>query len=123
MLSQIITWAGCEVPTKRWSGKKIRKFLAMENLASRIRLQILGQCSQRFLKNNSAVSIVMSLPERVVLMVGIGLHIYGFTIDGVQDRVALCYMYISRLHIRKRCFKLFIHYGYSKDSSTVDIAS
>ena len=44
------------------------------------------------------VFIVISLPERHVLMVGIGPHFNGFKIDGVNRS---CFVPYYHLHIRK----------------------
>ena len=103
MLSWIITQAGHAVPTKKRNGQKIRKFSGNGNLTSRIRFKYLDIIF-KFLKNSLVVIIIISLPENVVLMVGISIHIYGFTVDDIQNGVALCQ---SRPYIRKQHFKLF----------------
>ena len=61
--------------------EQTKNFVAMENSASRNALQILRYMLTGVLKNGSVVIIIISLPERVVLMVGIVPHIYGFMIN------------------------------------------
>ena len=63
--------------------KKLRrKFLAAEVSTYRIGFKYLD-IIHRVLKNSSVVIIVISLTERHALMVGIGLYIYGFMINGI----------------------------------------